>query len=257
MSWGPTGVPAPPPSNSCRLPSVGRLLAFDRQRALRAGRDALGRQWRRVELQQRRPAGVPHLQHAEHGREDHAHRPETGRACPSHPFCAADNELSHVCTKIWAGGFRNPFRFKLRPGGGLTVGDVGWGTTEEIDLVPTAAGRRPALWLALLRGQRANRRLPGPRGRLRPRIREGGHGSGPPSGRFTSTRTTARAARWWADRPTPQIRFPASYRGDIFFGDYAQGFIRTLELNAARTRSRASTPSRPAGPAWTRADPGR
>jgi glucose/arabinose dehydrogenase len=67
------------------------------------------------------------------------HIDREGRGLPGHPFCPGNN-LTHVCTKVWAGGFRNPLRFKLRPGGGLTVGDVGWGTREEVDLVPTAPG---------------------------------------------------------------------------------------------------------------------
>ena len=47
------------------------------------------------------------------------HIDRNGRGLPGHPFCPADNDLSHVCTKVYAKGFRNPFRFTLRPGGGL------------------------------------------------------------------------------------------------------------------------------------------
>ena len=111
------------------------------------------------------------------------HIDRNGQGLPGHPFCTANGNLSQVCTKIWAGGFRNPFRFKLRPGGGLTVGDVGWGTTEEVDFVPDRLRRRPALRLALLRGQRPHGRLPGPRGGLRSGVREGGHAPGAPSPR--------------------------------------------------------------------------
>ncbi|MDO8213952.1 sorbosone dehydrogenase family protein [Conexibacter sp. CPCC 206217] len=43
--------------------------------------------------------------------------------------------------EIWARGLRNPFRFSFdRSTGDLVLGDVGQGTTEEIDWVPASAG---------------------------------------------------------------------------------------------------------------------
>ncbi|HEY1357636.1 MAG TPA: PQQ-dependent sugar dehydrogenase [Thermoleophilaceae bacterium] len=58
-----------------------------------------------------------------------------GKGLPGHPFCPSDTNLDHVCTKIYAKGFRNPFRFTLRPGKGPAVGDVGSSSFEELDLV--------------------------------------------------------------------------------------------------------------------------
>jgi len=44
--------------------------------------------------------------------------------------------------EIWASGLRNPFRFSFdRLNGDLVLGDVGDGTTEEINWVPNTAGR--------------------------------------------------------------------------------------------------------------------
>ena len=44
--------------------------------------------------------------------------------------------------EIWASGLRNPFRFSFdRATGDLVLGDVGEGTTEEINLLANAAGR--------------------------------------------------------------------------------------------------------------------
>ena len=63
------------------------------------------------------------------------HIDRNGKGLPGHPFCPADTDLTHVCTKIYAMGFRNPFRFTLREGKGPIVGDVGASGYEELDLV--------------------------------------------------------------------------------------------------------------------------
>jgi glucose/arabinose dehydrogenase/PKD repeat protein len=64
------------------------------------------------------------------------HVSTSGEGLPGHPFCPADEDLTDVCTKVYAKGFRNPFRFFLRPGpdGRPTVADAGWATREELDL---------------------------------------------------------------------------------------------------------------------------
>ncbi|RSK25213.1 PKD domain-containing protein [Hymenobacter metallilatus] len=71
--------------------------------------------------------------------------PETGAGVPSNPFYnAADPQAPR--SKVWALGFRNPFRMTLRPGTGSTsaaagnpgtlyIGDVGFFTWEEVDVV--------------------------------------------------------------------------------------------------------------------------
>jgi len=53
------------------------------------------------------------------------HIDRQGRGLPNHPFCSEDANLDHTCTKVYARGFRNPFRFTLRPGKGPVVGDAG------------------------------------------------------------------------------------------------------------------------------------
>jgi glucose/arabinose dehydrogenase len=64
------------------------------------------------------------------------HVSTSGEGLPGHPFCPADEDLTDVCTKVYAKGFRNPFRFFLRPGpdGRPAVADAGWATREELDL---------------------------------------------------------------------------------------------------------------------------
>jgi glucose/arabinose dehydrogenase len=42
--------------------------------------------------------------------------------------------------ELVAYGARNPWRFSFGPGGDLIVGDVGWNTSEEVDVIPAASG---------------------------------------------------------------------------------------------------------------------
>lgn len=71
--------------------------------------------------------------------------PATGDGLPSNPFFDPANPRSPQ-SRIWARGFRNPWRMSLRPGTGghypeegdpgvIYVGDVGGGSREEIDIV--------------------------------------------------------------------------------------------------------------------------
>ncbi|QHT67168.1 T9SS type A sorting domain-containing protein [Rhodocytophaga rosea] len=72
--------------------------------------------------------------------------PETGNGVPSNPFYDPANPGSNK-SKAWALGLRNPSRMSLKPGTGshnpsegnpgvLYLGDVGWDTWEEMDVVP-------------------------------------------------------------------------------------------------------------------------
>ena len=66
------------------------------------------------------------------------HITRDGLGVPSNPFY--DGHPEHNRSKVWALGFRNPFRATMTPSSGTpVVGDVGWDTAEEIDVV--AAGR--------------------------------------------------------------------------------------------------------------------
>jgi glucose/arabinose dehydrogenase len=61
-----------------------------------------------------------------------------GSGFTNSPFCANPADATSNCSKVYASGFRNPFRFSLRELGGKSVpvvGDVGEGHWEEVDLV--------------------------------------------------------------------------------------------------------------------------
>jgi len=61
--------------------------------------------------------------------------PDTGAAAPGNPFGRGSDPNA---ARIVAEGLRNPFRFTFRPGTSeLWIGDVGWGTWEEIDRMPS------------------------------------------------------------------------------------------------------------------------
>ncbi|MCX6388266.1 MAG: PQQ-dependent sugar dehydrogenase [Solirubrobacterales bacterium] len=63
------------------------------------------------------------------------HIDRNGHGLRAHGFCPTVTTLTRPCTKIFAKGFRNPYRFTVLPGSGtrVAVGDVGYDTTEELD----------------------------------------------------------------------------------------------------------------------------
>jgi glucose/arabinose dehydrogenase len=119
------------------------------------------------------------------------HIDRDGRGLRGHPFCSTQTNLNKVCTKLYAKGFRNPFRFQLRPGRGPFVGDVGWNTAEELDVTqpgrsygwPCYEGRaRTPSYPGPCELRRSVRRRGAPAAGVRVRaqpIRRGDHG-GPP-----------------------------------------------------------------------------
>ncbi|WBO83288.1 PKD domain-containing protein [Hymenobacter yonginensis] len=95
--------------------------------------------------------------------------PETGAGVPSNPYyVAADPQAPR--SKVWALGFRNPFRMTRKPGTGSTnpadgnpgtlyVGDVGYFTWEEVDVVSQA---RQNMGWPLFEGLEPNTTYQGP-----------------------------------------------------------------------------------------------
>ena len=74
--------------------------------------------------------------------------PATGNGLSTNPYYNSAAPQSPR-SRIWASGLRNPYRITLRPGTGSTnpaagnpgviyIGDVGWGTREELDICTTA-----------------------------------------------------------------------------------------------------------------------
>jgi glucose/arabinose dehydrogenase len=63
------------------------------------------------------------------------HVDRNGRGLRDHPFCPEVTDLARSCTKVFAKGFRNPFRFSLLADGTVSVGDVGYESFEEVDFL--------------------------------------------------------------------------------------------------------------------------
>lgn len=157
--------------------------------------------------------------------------PATGKGVPGNPLYDGDGSTN--ASRVLALGLRNPFRFTVHDGH-LVIGDVGEGTTEEVDVVephdlgPTTGpanfgwpcregdadtslgdvtdGESPWHACAAVRSDPATR---GPSYSY-PHTGAGGSIS---SGVFLDSEA-----------------YPAAMRGRYVFGDYAQGFIRTAEV---------------------------
>jgi glucose/arabinose dehydrogenase len=154
------------------------------------------------------------------------HIDRNGRGLPGHPFCPTDGNLDHVCAKVFAKGFRNPFRFKLRPDGGLVVGDVGWNTREEVDFISAGGG---SYGWPCYEGT----------------IHTPGYDAMAECATEYAKEATASANTGpvydYAHQgssaiiggPTYQgTEYPSGFRDRIFFGDYAAGFIKTIRVAA-------------------------
>jgi glucose/arabinose dehydrogenase/PKD repeat protein len=64
------------------------------------------------------------------------HIKPNGDGYENSPFCGVSTDTTDNCSKVYAKGFRNPFRFTLREVSGATqplVGDVGEGNLEELN----------------------------------------------------------------------------------------------------------------------------
>ncbi len=118
--------------------------------------------------------------------------------------------------QVWALGLRNPWRFSFdRVTGALLIGDVGYATWEEIDLLPARHGGRHQLRLAQLRG---------------PALRAA---ASPPS--RTSSRRSTSTAHSDASDPCSitggyVVRDPSvpELAGRYVYADYCSGWVRSL-----------------------------
>ena len=174
--------------------------------------------------------------------------PATGHGYPSNPYY--DGDVTSKRSRIWAYGLRNPFRFTRRPGTGSTdpsagdpgtfyVGDVGWGTYEEENVV-----RQPGMnfgW-PCLEGVWPATTYP---------TTHPAHSGCDSTGTYWNPvsptlplLTVSHGDSSWSSPPglvgnciiggafyTGSL-YPSGWQGRLFFEDYARGWIKALTLDA-------------------------
>ncbi len=145
-----------------------------------------------------------------------------GNGVPGNPFFDAAQTHS-ARSRIWAYGFRNPFRFAIHPQSNIPyVGNVGWFTHESLDRA--VAG--------------ANFGWPCVEGPLnQPEFQSSPTCAGIDTNtvthsEYTYTHNQANASITGGAFNTGQ-NFPSNMRGDLFFGDYATQLLyhATLDKN--------------------------
>ncbi len=172
--------------------------------------------------------------------------PDTGRPVPD---VAANATPSAVNTaRVVAFGFRNPFRFAIRPGTNeVWVGDVGWGTVEEINRVtPGAAGTTANNFgwpcyegptYSPIRTSASARACTRRGVQMRP-TSASHHGV---NGRVPRTSpadyqggSSITGLEFYDGGTGAGPRFPSSYDGSLFFADYARGCIWVMQKRVER-----------------------
>jgi len=145
----------------------------------------------------------------------------SGQGLSSNPFW--DGDADHVRSKIWASGFRNPFRLAIRPGTPtrLYIGDVGWSAWEEQSVI--TAGDNGG-WPCYEGGHVQVGYAPDPicqqlysAGTATGPLLEWDHGAGD-SASLGGTFYTGTA-------------YPAEYQGAYFYADYTRGWVKRIRVN--------------------------
>ncbi|MCK9351697.1 MAG: PQQ-dependent sugar dehydrogenase [Candidatus Pacebacteria bacterium] len=142
-----------------------------------------------------------------------------GTAPSDNPFYNGDPNSNR--SKVYAYGMRNTFRFNFRPSdGALFAGDVGWSTWEEINRI--------------LPGK--NYGWPCKEGNAPTTIAPGGPGyncqaAGAVDPIYFYQHDQAGAGAVTAGAFPTGSAYPAEYSNSLFFGDFAQNFIRRITLD--------------------------
>lgn len=148
-----------------------------------------------------------------------------GRGVPGNPYYDPANPNSWR-SRVYASGFRSPFRMSLDPASGApVVGDVGWNTWEEIDIVRPGGSYGWPCW-------EGDTRTPG-------------------FADMPACQGVANSAPLWTYQHGPAgtsvtggvvytgASYPEQYRGAYFFGDYASQRVYTLRYDAQGNLVRA------------------
>ncbi len=145
----------------------------------------------------------------------------SGKAVPSNPFWTGNAD--DAASKVLALGLRNPFRFTVAPDGTVIVGDVGWNSWEEINLVTPGAGNHNYGWPCYEGGPGAS--LIQPAFSIFPicqaLLAQGTDAVTAPAFAYDhSVGSTVVGGPVYNGSA-----FPAQYQGAYFFGDYSAGWL--------------------------------
>ena len=173
--------------------------------------------------------------------------PVTGRGVPSNPYYQPGNPDS-VRSRVFARGFRNPFRFTIDPTNGtLYVGDVGWNKWEMFQVFPLSVSNpdvnRNAGWPCYEGGNGVS--LVQPDYAAAPSTSAICHAIYTPAQGGTGQGALAPLYGYLHDTPGGEFgsaivggprylgtsNYPSSYVGKVFIGDYARSRIQTVDLS--------------------------
>jgi glucose/arabinose dehydrogenase/PKD repeat protein len=159
------------------------------------------------------------------------HIDRNGDGLPGHAFCPDDTDLTHVCTKLYAKGLRNPFRFSLRPGAGPVLADVGWESYEEINLTTVPGGDYGWPCYEGPIHTPGYRDLPDCAAEYAKEGTPQAHIL--PDYSYVHEQTNDYQGAAIAGPVYPAGGpYPSDYAGDVFLGDYTSGDIKRLELDS-------------------------
>jgi glucose/arabinose dehydrogenase/PKD repeat protein len=175
--------------------------------------------------------------------------PANGQGYPSNPYW--DGNGSSVQSRVWAYGFRNPYRIGIRPGGAtdpaagnpgsIYVGEVGWDTWEECNVITSPGGNHgwpcyegpdrpsynsahPAHHSCSTIGTSSN---PGP---LKSPVMQWNHSSSSTSNSIPNGLAGNASIGGVFYTGTS---YPTVYRGAYFFGDYGLNWIKVATMSAS------------------------
>ena len=175
--------------------------------------------------------------------------PHTGYGYPSNPFY--DGDATSIRSRVWCYGLRNPFRFAIRPGTGssdpaqgtpgtVLIGDVGWGTWEELDIArnggknfgwPCYEGTHfntPYQSASPAHNGCGSTGTPDNPSPFTQPVRDWNHSDGNLSFPVYTKGNSAIGGTFYTG-----VQFPAAYRGRWFFADYGYSFIKYATLDTS------------------------
>jgi glucose/arabinose dehydrogenase len=148
-----------------------------------------------------------------------------GTGVATNPYYDPANPTSWR-SRVYASGFRSPFRFSFDPASGTPIlGDVGWNTTEEVDVISPGSFYGWPCW-------EGPNQTPG----YKDMAQCANVGTVMPI--FSYPRSFGGSAVTGGIVYTG-TSYPAQYRGAYFFGDYAGNRLWTMLIGAGNAVTRA------------------